>query len=273
MDRETGSQKAAPPENLLVVKDNGRILSRRVSQVYGKGLLGAMALRMNPLPFTALHVSFLSQDEPLTLNKIIAAAQTIAPRDNFIFVDDSQKMLSCRVNPDHGVALLESLQQTPEEASQTQPVFSHAAVTQASEMGNDQEMTTDSPQQSPQEFHQSYASVSSSPLSTSGTPAHTLGILSDQILSSANRQPYDRDWMNNYNISETCLTGSPSKHQLDVLVRFGAVKVGDKLCVTDHPDGGPVVIVGEVSFPLRPFPFSSGHNPNFSAVAPRFCKV
>ena len=177
MDRETGSREVAPTENLLVVKDDGRILSRRVSQVYGEGLLKAMTVRTNSLPFTALHVSFLSQGEPLTLNKIIAAAQTIAPRDNFIFINNSQKILSRRVNSDHGVALLESLQQTPEEAAQTQPVFSHATGTQANEMGNDQEMTMHKPQQSPQELHQPYANASSSPLNTSETPTHTLRIL------------------------------------------------------------------------------------------------
>ena len=243
-------QVVVPTDNLLVVQDNGRISSHRVSQVYGRTLLGAMALRMNSLPFKILHTSFLPVHEPLTLNKIRNAAQTIAPRDSLMFIDDSRKILSCRIKSDYGMALLQSLQRAPEEASQTQAVLSHAKATQASAAGNNRDiMMTGSSQHASMELHEPYANASSFSLSTSGTPTNTLGILSDEILSSANRQPYDRDWMSKYSINETCLTGPSSKHKLDVLVRYGAVKAGDKLCVPYHPDSsGPVVIVGEVGF-------------------------
>lgn len=250
MNTNTSSQLIVPTDNLLVIQDNGKIFSHRVSQVYGRTLLGAMALRMNSLPFKILHTSFLSVHEPLTLNNIRNAAQAIAPRDSLMFIDDSRKILSCRIKPDYGMALLQSLQQVPEEASQTQALLSHATATKASAVGNNRDiMMTGSSQHASQELHGPYATASSSSLSTSGTPTNTLGVLSDEVLSSANRQPYDRDWMSKYSINETCLTGPSSKHKLDVLVRYGAVKAGDKLCVPYHPDSSdPVLIVGEVGF-------------------------
>ncbi|CAD6574457.1 MAG: hypothetical protein ASARMPREDX12_006595 [Alectoria sarmentosa] len=246
MDRPRDSWEVATTDNLLVVKGNGRFLSRRVSQVYGLALLGAMALRVDKLPFVELHISFLAHHEPWTRNEIRNTAQVVASGDNFMFIDDGRKILSCRVNPDYGVALLEGIEHIPAEAFQALNGLSRGMVAPASEIGNDRVMKVESPQHTSQESRQAHAFSSSPPPSTTGTPANNTRILSDQILSSANRQPYDRDWMKKYSISEDCLDGCQSKHKLDALLRQGAVKVGDKLCVAYHSSGGPVVKTGEV---------------------------
>ena len=211
MNRETGSQGSATARNLLVVQANGKILSCGVSQIYGQALLGAMGLRLNSLPFKEVHVNFLSQHESLAPNEIRKAAQAVAPGDNFMFIDDGRIIRSCRINPEYGVAIIEKLH--AEEGSQT-----HA--------------------------------TSSSPFrpGISGIPANSSGILSDQILSSANRQPYDRDWMTKYDINESCLHGPPSVLKIDVLLSYGALKVGDKLCIPYRSDGGLAVNFGEGGF-------------------------
>ena len=67
------------------------------------------------------------------------------------------------------------------------------------------------------------------------------------IFSAAIGKPYDRDWISANNVDAEILKGVPSKHKLDLLVRHGAVVVGDKLCVMYHVSGKPVVIEGEVS--------------------------
>lgn len=235
MSSQIGFQDIAPADNLLVVEDNGKSLSCRVSQVYGRALLGAMALRLNKLRSKEIHVSFLSQDESLTSNEIRKAAQVAAPRDNIMFIDDSRKILSCRINAEYGAVLIEKLQRTPDEASQTRGVaLPHVTVAPASDYDNDIDMLLESPQRTSPELH--------------GPLGDSLGILSDQILSSANRQPYDRDWMTKYNINEDCLNGPPGRHKIDVLLRYGAIKAGDKLCITYHPDGAPALRYGEVGF-------------------------
>ena len=74
----------------------------------------------------------------------------------------------------------------------------------------------------------------------------------DAIFSSAEGNPYDRDWISNHGLNEEVLTEIPnSKHKLDLLVRHGAVVAGDKLCVTYHANGSPFVIEGEVSSPNK----------------------
>lgn len=249
MNRETGSQESATAGNLLVVQDNGRILSCRVSQVYGGALLRAMALRRNRLRFREIHVSFLSQHQSLTRNEIRKAAQAVAPEDNIMFIDDGRKILSCRINPEYGVALVEKLQQRVEEGSQTRVSLSHATISRASEVDNDVDMLLESPWHASPELDQPHATSSSSfQPGISGIPANNLKILSDQVLFSANRQPYDRDWMTKYNITEDCLEGPPSMHKVDVLLKYGAIKVGDKLCITYRSDGGTVANFGEVGF-------------------------
>lgn len=72
----------------------------------------------------------------------------------------------------------------------------------------------------------------------------------DTIFSSADGQSYDRDWIKIHNVNDSILKGIPSKHKLDLLVRFGAVVVGDKLCVTYHSLGYPVIREGEVRLDL-----------------------
>lgn len=255
MNRATFPNESPPRENLLVIESNGRILSRTVSQVYGRALLGALALRLNSLPFKILHESHLPQHELWTLDNIRKAAQAKASRVNLIFINDNRKILSCRINPNYGMALLRTLQETPEEASR---VLSRPHTQGNS---NDHEAMMESHQHDDDESHQIYASNSSSPLSMSGTPARIMAILPDQVLSSANRQPYDRDWMEIYHVNEDCLSGTPSKHKLDVLLRYGAVKVGDRLCIEYHPDSGPVELFGEVS--SRQAPSLCGHDANF----------
>ena len=243
MNRETQSGDVAPAENLLVLENNGQISSRRVSKVYGKALLGAMATRTRSTPATDLHISFLPQHESWTVENIRNAVQAVAPADNFLFIDDSRKILSCRISPEYGAALLENL---PEEASQTQSVLSQRMDTQTGAITSNRGMVPEASQHPSGELHHPDSNASSSPSSMFGTPDNNLGILSDDILSSANRQPYDRDWMGKYGINEECLDGSTSKHKLDMLVRHGAVKVGDKLRVTYYQDGGPVIKIGEV---------------------------
>ena len=237
------SYEIPPTGNLLVIKSDGRVLSRRVSQIYGRALLGALALRMNSLPFKILHESSLSKHEPLTLDRIRNAARARAPRDNFMFINDSRKILSCRVHPHYGIALVESLQEAPEAVS-SYPL----SRPQTRETGDSQEAIAASHQHAYENLHPFYEDISSSSsLNSLGPPASSTAILPDHILSSANREPYNRDWMDRYNVSEDCLNGYPSKHKLDVLLRYGAVKVGDRLCVEYHPDSGPVDMFGEAS--------------------------
>lgn len=250
MNRETESRDVTPTENLLVLENNGHFSSRRVSKVYGKALLGAMATRTRSTPATDLHISFLPQHEPWTVENIRNAVQAVAPADNFLFIDDSRDIVSCRISSEYGVALLENL---PQEAPQTQSVLSQQMDTQAGAITSNHGMVPEASQHPSGESHHPDSNASSSPHSMSGTPDNNLGILSDDILSSANRQPYDRDWMSKYGISEECLSGSKSKHKLDMLVRHGAVKVGDKLRVTYQQDGDPVIKIGEVL--LRPSHF------------------
>ena len=74
----------------------------------------------------------------------------------------------------------------------------------------------------------------------------------DAVFTSAEGNPYDRDWMSNHGLNEEVLTEIPnSKHKLDLLVRHGAVIAGDKLCATYHSNGSPIVIEAEVSSPIN----------------------
>lgn len=69
----------------------------------------------------------------------------------------------------------------------------------------------------------------------------------DAIFSSTDGKSYDRDWIRTHNVNDDILKGTPSKHKLDLLVRHGAVIVGDRLCVTYHSLGKPVMEEGKVS--------------------------
>lgn len=85
---------------------------------------------------------------------------------------------------------------------------------------------------------------------TSSTETFNTEAWVDQIFSSADGKPYDRDWIRVHNVNENVLKGIPSKHKLDLLVRHGAVVVGDKLRVTYHSSGNPVIVDGIVSLSL-----------------------
>ena len=92
----------------------------------------------------------------------------------------------------------------------------------------------------------------SAALSSMLSPAPGSGIVDlegwvDGIFSSANGQAYNRDWISRHNVNEDILKGDPSKHKLDMLFRHGAVIVGDRLRVTYHSSGNPVVREGVVS--------------------------
>ena len=92
--------------------------------------------------------------------------------------------------------------------------------------------------------------VSRIPSPDSSTGAINSDTWMDQVFSSTDGKPYDRDWIRIHNVNKDMLEEIPSsKHKLDLLVRHGAVIVGDKLCVTYHSSGDPVVMEGEVSLP------------------------
>lgn len=266
MSANTRSQQDAPTGNLLVVQDDGSLMARTVSQAYGMTLVGAMALTLNPLPSTDLHITSLAQHEEWTLDSISEAVLERAPRDNFIFIDDGRKILSCRINTHYGVALLSSMPEYFEEAPDNVPVLSQAADARADKGDSDQDMLAVSQYVDVEDVNSEEdgsdveggsdaeedinadkdSNASSSPQSSSDALGNTLDVLSDDILSTASDQPYDRDWMTTYHIEATCLCTTPSKHKVDMLVRHGAVKVGDKLCVVYDTGAGPFTKVGEV---------------------------
>ena len=54
--------------------------------------------------------------------------------------------------------------------------------------------------------------------------------------------------MRKYNINDSCLNGPSSQMKLDVLLKNGAIKAGDLLCVRYELDeGSPDLEVGQVS--------------------------
>ena len=233
-------------ENLLVIDNSGRILSRRVSQVYGTGLLRAI---VHSVRLQAVHHTSLLQTEPWTLENIKEDAQAVSPGDNIIFVDDSRRILSCRINPDHGIALLESLPQNPTEvADYAEAALSYNPTNQPSEASSSKQGTGAQSSQGPSTQSKPLYTDSSFPLSNkSATPTAKARILSDQVLSTINRQPYDRDWMSKYNIDDSCLNGTSSEIKLDVLFKHGAIKAGDLLGVRyELDDGSAYIEVGQV---------------------------
>ena len=243
-------------QNLLVVDNNGQILSRRVSQNYGTSLIRAIARTVN---IRHVHHTGLMSFEPWTLENIKEDAQAINPGHNIIFVDNKRRILSCRVNPDYGKALLESLPQNPTEvADPAEAALSYDTTIQSSEASSSKQGTGAQLSQRPSTQSKPLDTDSSFPLfNTSATPTANAGILSDQTLSTLNRQPYDRDWMRKYDINDSCLNGPPSQLTLDMLLKNGAIKSGDLLCVRyEGDDGEENLEVGQVSrccyFPASP---------------------
>ena len=138
MDTTTHSQENTL-KNLLVVDNSGRILSRRVSQTYGTVLLRAIARSVN---LRTVHRTSLLQHEPWTLENIKEDAQSISPGHNIIFVDEKRRILSCRVNPDYGKALLESLPQEPTEvADDAEAALSYDTTIQSGEASSSKQGT------------------------------------------------------------------------------------------------------------------------------------
>ena len=237
MNTTTHSQENTR-ENLLVIDNSGKIVSRRVSQVYGTALLRAIARSVH---LRTVHHTSLLQTEAWTLENIKEDAQAISPGHNIIFVDDSRRILSCQINPDYGIALLESLPQNPTEvADHAEAALSYNTTIQSSEASSSKQGTGGESSQRPY--------TQSKPLfNTSAGPTANATILSDQVLSTLNRQPYDRDWMSKYKIGDSCLNGPSSEIQLDLLLKNGAIKAGDLLSVRyGLADGSEEIEVGQV---------------------------
>ena len=246
MNTTTHSQENTR-KNLLVIDNSGRIVSRRVSQIYGTSLLRAIA---HSVHLQAVHHTSLLQTEPWTLENIKEDAQAINPGHNIIFVDDSRRILSCQINPDYGIALLESLpQNTTEFPDDAETALSHNTTIQSSEASSSKQGKGAESSHRPSTQSEPLDTDSSFPLfNTSATPTANARILSDQILSTLNRQPYDRNWMRKYKIDDSCLNGPSSKIKLDELLKHGAIKAGDLLCVRyELDDGNSNHEVGQVS--------------------------
>ena len=256
-------------QNLLVVDNSRQIMSRRVSQLYGTTLIRALAhtVRLQDVYHTGLMFF-----EPWTLQNIKEDAQAINPDHNIMFVDDKRRILSCHIDPDHGKALLEGLPQDPTEvADDAQAALSHNTNIQSSEASSSKQGTGAKSSHRPSTQSKALNTNPSSPLfNTSATPTANAGILSDQILSTLNRQPYDRYWMRKNDIDESCLNGPSSKLTLDVLLKNGAIKAGDLLCVKYKLDDGNLKYeVGQVSrccFPASPIRSKGNAYTDFSTL-------
>ena len=101
--------------------------------------------------------------------------------------------------------------------------------------------------------NKSTASASSTPVlqapvktPTNSNIDFSTNALIDAIFLSSDGKPYDRDWIRTHNVNDGILKGTPSKHKLDLLVRHGAVVVGDKLRVTYSWSEKPVIEEGQV---------------------------
>ena len=233
-------------QNLLVIDNNGQIYSRRVSQLYGTALIRSLA---HTVHLRHIHHTSLLQTEAWTLQNIKEDAQAIKPGHNIIFVDDSRRILSCQINPDHGIALLKDLPENPTEvADHAQAALSHNTNIQSSEASSSKQGTGAESSQRPSRQYEPLHTDSASPLlNTSATPTANAGILPEQTLSTLNRQPYDRDWMSKYNVNDSYLNGPSSEISLDVLLKSGAIKAGDLLYVSyELEDGSENNEVGQV---------------------------
>ena len=233
-------------QNLLVIDKNGQILSRRVSQLYGTALLRAI---VHSVHLRDVHHTSLLQTESWTVENIKEDAQAVCPGHNIIFIDDNRRILSCQINPDYGLALLESLPQGPTEAAEhAEAALSYNTTIQSSEASSSKQGTGAESSQRPSTQSELLYTDPASPLfNTSSTTTANARILSDQTLSIVNRQPYDRDWMSKYDIDDSCLNGPSSKIKLDVLLKNGAIKAGDLLYVSyELDDGSANIEVGQV---------------------------
>ena len=194
--------------------------------------------------------------------------------DNLFFYPDDGGVLAVCISPTLGPALLRGLSQpkcppsevsappfalTPSTAidndlagdAQTQPSTANASAQPSSPASSANRAADVSSDRFDPDTHASPA------LSRTLRPNLGAGIVNanawvDGIFSSADGEAYDRDWISNHDVNNDILEGTPSKHKLNVLVKHGAVIVGDKLCVTYHASGNPTVIKGEASIPFVP---------------------
>lgn len=190
--------------------------------------------------------------------------------DNLFFRTDSGRILAIRISPTLGPELLRGLshQVGPMTELPALPFVSTSSTTFNGGLASDAHdlpltANASAPRSSSAFGSDRIAGVSSSasaPVPRASAafgsklrPTSGIGIVNTDawvhgIFASADGKPYDRDWMSKHSVNDDILEGIPSKHKLDTLVRHGAVIVGDKLCVTYHSSGNPLIIEGEVKF-------------------------
>ena len=192
--------------------------------------------------------------------------------DNLFFRADDGTVLAVRIRPTLGPELLHGLSQSgcPPSQVSSLPLAStpYTAVdnnsasdaqTQPSSANASAQLSSPASDANRAAYMSSSRSAADPPASSAFSstlrPNSGAGIVNanawvDRIFSSADGEGYDRDWMSDHNVNNDVLEGTPSKHKLNVLVKNGAVIVGDKLCVTYHSSGNSIIIEGEVSIPL-----------------------
>ena len=211
----------------------------------------------------------------LTLTEIALLTTFSTIIDNLFFVQDDGTVLAVRIEPAAGPHLLRCLcalsqpSGSPSQLSglpfaataarnlndalankaQNIPLSSSASTRLPSSAAiRSRKASTSAKTSAPVRGRSAAPSSRSSPAPSTVAPGTDAQM--DAVFTSAEGNPYDRDWMSNHGLNEEVLTVIPSsKHKLDLLVRHGAVVAGDKLCVTYHSNGSPVVIEGEVSSP------------------------
>ena len=171
--------------------------------------------------------------------------------DNLFFRQDDGTVLAIRIKSASGPELLRGLRGVSEH---TDPIIKYISVPFAltapctlddSFLADAQNLSLAEDSSMVQSSSTSVPSGTGSTSINASTPINTNSM--HQIFASTDGKAYPRDWIRSHNINEDILKGVPSKHKLDLLVRHGAVVVGDKLCVTYHSSGIPVVKEGEVS--------------------------
>ena len=189
--------------------------------------------------------------------------------DNLFFRTDDGRVLAVRVSPTFGPELLRGLSQPSEPPTQLaalpfvlapstahdDAVASNAQNLPSTENASAQpSLPASGPSRTAGVASNTPAPIpgASAALASMLRPNSHAGVIDadawvDGIFSSADGRPYDRDWISNHNVNDDILKGDTSKHKLDLLVRYGAVIPGDKLCVTYRSSGNPVIVEGEVS--------------------------
>ena len=194
----------------------------------------------------------------------------LSTTDNLFFHKEDGTVLAIRIDPTLGPKLFRGLSQQISPANQLpalpfalnpsttvsddglesdaqNPPSTADASAQPSSPASDSNLTAGGSGDNPAPVTSVSVAWSSSLRPTQSARVVNVDAWVDGIFSLANGHAYDRDWMDKHNVNDNILEGVPSKHKLDVLVRQGAVIVGDKLCVTYHLSGNPVVIEGQVS--------------------------